>query len=66
MLAWILTATLINPPNAAQPPLRESYIFTTENDCRQGEQLRKQIAQLRNEKVDIRCSQIEFLDPDKI
>jgi|GEM_PF-6700897 hypothetical protein len=66
MLAWILTATLINPPDTAQPPLRESYIFTTEKDCRQGEQLRKQIAQLRNEKTNIRCSQIELLDPDKI
>jgi len=66
MLAWILTATLINPPDTAEPPLRESYIFTTEKDCRQGEQLRKQIAQLRNEKTNIGCSQIELLDLDKI
>lgn len=66
MLAWILTATLLTQPETAQPQLNESYIFTTEKDCRQGEQLRKQIAKLRNENVDIRCSQIELLDPDKI
>jgi len=66
MLAWLLTVTLIDPPHTAQPPLRESYIFTTEKDCMQGEEFRKQIAQLRNEKADIRCSQIEFLDPDEI
>ncbi len=66
MLAWLLTVTLIDPPNTAQPPMRESYIFTTEKDCMQGEQLRKQIAQLRNEKANIRCSQIELLDPDEI
>ena len=66
MLAWILTATLIYPPKTVQPPARESYIFTTEKDCRQGEQLRKEIARLKNEKTTIRCSQIELLDPDKI
>lgn len=66
MLAWILTAALVSPPDTAHPPLKESYIFTTEKDCNQGEQLRKQIAELRNEKVNIRCTQIELLDPDKI
>ncbi|MCQ4306345.1 hypothetical protein [Stutzerimonas frequens] len=66
MIAWILTAALIDPPKTAQTPLKESYIFTTQKDCKQGEELRKQIAQLRNEKTNIRCSQIELLDPDKL